>query len=466
LARATIPIVSGIIRANINDCFTVDDSICCAGWGSAGIGDYNGDCRPDFIVSAPFTSCYDYRWNGKVYLFLGDHPLYKLNGTIQHQVVEKPVRQVEMILTPANIRPGFTNRTGFYEVLLKPGVFYTVKPVKQADFSTNAISAYDAALVARHALNLEPLTALQQQAADVNQDRTVNLLDAALILQDAVRLSPLPISKVRHWRFEPASRSYHSVTRDIANENYQGLILGDVDFSWDPDSGACCQKWVNQQLILPDSIFVTANQPMLLPVNLPPSVAVLSLEIELAYDEQTLRFSECQLTDVTHNWTRQVHAEPGQLQAAFYGIEAIQTNEPVLKLIFQTQKPPGAPSAIHISRLRFNNLPTLTAQIEVLTETSPLPARGYQLSQNYPNPFNRTTLIQFHLPQTEVVQIQIYNLLGKTVNQLVNQKFPAGTHLIKWSGDNRQRHPLPAGIYYYAITAGEFKQIRKLVLLP
>jgi len=195
-------------------------------------------------------------------------------------------------------------------------------------------------------------------------------------------------------------------------------------------------------------------------------VAVLSLEIELAYDEQTLRFSECQLTDVSQNWTRQVHAVPGQLRAAFYGLEAIQTNEPVLKLIFQPQKPLGDPSTIHISRLRFNNLPTLAAQIQVLTETSPLPARGYQLYQNYPNPFNRTTLIQFQLPQAERVQIQIYNLLGETVNQLVNQKLPAGTHLVKWSGDNQQRQPLPAGIYYYAITAGEFRQIRKLVLLP
>lgn len=84
----------------------------------------------------------------------------------------------------------------------------------------------------------------------------------------------------------------------------------------------------------------------------------------------------------------------------------------------------------------------------------------YSVSQNFPNPFNPTTNIKYSIPQDNYVSIKIYNLLGKEVMNLINDFKKAGSYSISFDGSN-----LPSGVYYYKIKAGEFVQIRKMVLI-
>ena len=86
--------------------------------------------------------------------------------------------------------------------------------------------------------------------------------------------------------------------------------------------------------------------------------------------------------------------------------------------------------------------------------------RVYSLSQNYPNPFNPSTNIQYEIPNDNFVTIKIYNLLGKEVMSLVNDFKKAGRYIISFNGSN-----LSSGVYYYKISAGNFQQIRKMVLI-
>jgi parallel beta-helix repeat protein len=82
------------------------------------------------------------------------------------------------------------------------------------------------------------------------------------------------------------------------------------------------------------------------------------------------------------------------------------------------------------------------------------------LKQNYPNPFNPTTTLEFVLPHSALVTLKIYNLLGKEVSTLVSNELSAGKHEYKWDAGN-----LPSGVYLYRITADEFTQTRKLMLM-
>ena len=85
---------------------------------------------------------------------------------------------------------------------------------------------------------------------------------------------------------------------------------------------------------------------------------------------------------------------------------------------------------------------------------------GFSLSQNYPNPFNPTTMIRFELGKPSNVRLTVYNLLGQRVATLVNGHMSQGAHIIQFDASH-----LASGIYFYAIQAGEFKEVRRMLLL-
>ena len=89
----------------------------------------------------------------------------------------------------------------------------------------------------------------------------------------------------------------------------------------------------------------------------------------------------------------------------------------------------------------------------------PLPSR-YSLSQNYPNPFNPTTTINYSLPAAGRVQLAVHDLLGQRVATLLDRYQSVGDHEMKWNASG-----LGSGVYFYRITAGEYSDVRKCVVL-
>jgi hypothetical protein len=86
--------------------------------------------------------------------------------------------------------------------------------------------------------------------------------------------------------------------------------------------------------------------------------------------------------------------------------------------------------------------------------------RGFHVYQNYPNPFNPITVISWQLAVGSDVELSIYSLLGQKVVTLVNQKQAAGMYQVEWDGSD-----LASGVYYYQLEAGEFRDVKKMVLL-
>jgi hypothetical protein len=84
----------------------------------------------------------------------------------------------------------------------------------------------------------------------------------------------------------------------------------------------------------------------------------------------------------------------------------------------------------------------------------------FELSQNYPNPFNPSTKIRYQLPNESKVVIKIYNILGSEVMELVNDKREAGVYEVEFNADN-----LSSGTYIYKISADNFVQTKKMILL-
>ena len=89
----------------------------------------------------------------------------------------------------------------------------------------------------------------------------------------------------------------------------------------------------------------------------------------------------------------------------------------------------------------------------------------FELSQNYPNPFNPETKIRYQLPNSGKVVVKIFDILGREVKSLVDEKLEAGFHEVTWNGRNNSGTRVSSGVYYYQIRSGEFKHTKKMILM-
>jgi len=100
-----------------------------------------------------------------------------------------------------------------------------------------------------------------------------------------------------------------------------------------------------------------------------------------------------------------------------------------------------------------------SVQVSIYDRKLQVPDR-FMLAQNYPNPFNTITIISYDLHEPLLVVLNVYDLLGRKVEMLVNTEQSAGRHQIIWNADDHS-----SGVYFYKLQAGEYSEIKKMLLL-
>ena len=109
-----------------------------------------------------------------------------------------------------------------------------------------------------------------------------------------------------------------------------------------------------------------------------------------------------------------------------------------------------------LKQVDFNGAYSYSQIVEALID-DPVQSSLYQ---NYPNPFNPVTKIKYQLSESAKVKLRVFNALGEDVKTLINEEQQAGTYEIEFNGNG-----LPSGVYYNQLTAGNYVQIRKMILL-
>ena len=128
-------------------------------------------------------------------------------------------------------------------------------------------------------------------------------------------------------------------------------------------------------------------------------------------------------------------------------------------------------TSVVLHKLRWNEEPameniataTLSNVLSVGNENT-IPEQ-FALHQNYPNPFNPVTTLRYDLPKDALVNITIYDMMGRIIKTMVNTEQTAGYKSVQWNATNDTGSPVSAGIYLYMIQAGQFRQTKKMVLL-
>ncbi len=90
---------------------------------------------------------------------------------------------------------------------------------------------------------------------------------------------------------------------------------------------------------------------------------------------------------------------------------------------------------------------------------------AYALLPNAPNPFNPQTAIRFELPRASAVALEIFDALGQKVRTLIDGEMSVGLHQVVWDGRSAAGFPVGSGLYFYQLRAGDFKEVKRMLLL-
>ena len=112
---------------------------------------------------------------------------------------------------------------------------------------------------------------------------------------------------------------------------------------------------------------------------------------------------------------------------------------------------------IHNTNFTDINWPGTISSVNSVDNSKP---DSYLLNQNYPNPFNPTTNIKYSIIKESHVTLKVFDLLGREVESLVNQKQPSGSYVVNFNASK-----LASGVYIYRITAGDFVKSMKMILI-
>lgn len=450
----------------IQDYFWGDDSITCAGWQVADVGDVNGDNAHDFATSGPFNSSAEH-WGGKIYFFYGKNISYQINGSVNYYRQDHPIGDTKLLLTGAYWDSTISDIAGKYSFSVRPNYSYQIAPSRLFEQGENefVISAYDAALVAQHAMELDTLDNFSGLAADVDRDNKICMYDAAQIARYAVDLPPFESSHAGEFLFNPQSRSYEMINCSYQNQDYVGVLLGDVDGNWQMNPLVNIEKVADGSL-LPATIFGCNNLRISIPIRLNNEPDVNSAEMRIRYDPEQLEFIDIKTTELSKNFEIVFNVEPqGMLRIAMYTTSPASLNGEFIHLAFKiTNKKRERSTILHLAAFRINDLYPVSDQTRIIIGDK----RHLEIQNiltNQPNPFNPTTTIIYQNSVSGQAKLVIYDMLGKEVRSFDLGYLEAGVHELFWDGKDNNGIDLTSGIYFIKFNCEKKILINKMIKL-
>ncbi len=392
-----------------------------------------------------------------------------ISGQVVYHASANPVAEALLNLSGNAADSSFTDENGRYFFSnLQPDLDYTTKPSKTGDFTPETILSYDAALTARIALNLFPdATASQIMAADVDKDGNVLMYDASLIAHYAVGFPPVAASHAGNWVFSPMNRNYTSLNFMTTGQDYQAILLGDVDGNWNHEAAGGTGKVSYDQFAI-TKVKQNANEDeLVIPLTAEPDEQIYSCDLTLRFDPSVLSFNRIEKTEVSrHFQTLSNTSEPGTLRISAFGVQPVSQNGPFLLLNFKIIGEKSHVTDINVDSYIINNNPAKRGLITVVVGNKDVNVvDDFRLFQNYPNPFNPTTTIEYFVPERSQVRLSVYNLLGEKINVLVDGIQNPGKQTAIWDGRDNERKIVGSGVYVYKLDAGSVHLSRKMMFL-
>ena len=404
-------------------------------------------------------------------------------GSISGTVKTKADVQIENAVVEAltnTLYPGYkTTSSGQYAFTNIPLKSTLSLTAKRNDDPTNGVTTTDILKIQRHLMGLEPFSdPYSYIAADINNDKEITSLDLIELRKLILNITE-SIPNNTSWRFVPKSFVFNpaqpfvfsekiditSLEQDELNKDFVGIKIGDINQTAQAHSLLGAEARTSPRSIdflVTDKI---VKKGELVSIDFQSNTAEQIRALQFTFDHKGLELMDLQsksipLTDknigVFKDYTTLSWNEAQEARSI--------TNSTLFTLQFKATKNIILSNSISInSRVTpveaYNGKEILNIGLKWF---NPLSANvsSYTLEQNTPNPFTGKTLINYHIPKAEKVNLIITDLLGKIV---FTKTVDANAGLNQWLVEQNR---IPAsGIYYYSIEVGNFKDTKKMVFV-
>jgi hypothetical protein len=148
--------------------------------------------------------------------------------------------------------------------------------------------------------------------------------------------------------------------------------------------------------------------------------------------------------------------------AFFSGTDSLLLVGPsgMLKLDTKTLQIAGRIDSVNYQRVYVWKAPTVVSVNEQQNRLA-----YFELYQNYPNPFNPVTTIRFRTEKSDLVKLEVFDLLGRRVKTLLNKRLNSGVHQVRWDGKDELGQQVASGVYFYRLLVGSHAKVRKMILM-
>ncbi len=408
-------------------------------------------------------------------------------GSVDYQGTGLPVPFVELQMSGYQFITNQTNENGNFNFSRLHYGDYVLTPKKSGD-QGQAVSPFDAALILQHVVGSSQLSPYQKIAADVSGDSSVSAFDASFIMRYAVELEekfPVMDDADDFWGFVPGAFAinddnwfahpdtipYSPLENDEFNQNFIGVIYGDVSQNWTSPS---LQSTISESpktiaRIRSGAIQISDVNHVSLPIILEPAEAIHSVELEIIFPDDEMEIMNVARKFGSDHSLLSYRAKNNRLKIALASASPLKDEGEILSVQFLMKNATSFSSGeeIYIQQARLNDepIPITTSVNGAINSTAPT---RLVLSQNYPNPFNQSTMFRVDIPRlrdVEEVSLRIYNITGQLVRTLMQGNAQPGSLSVHWNGMDNASSPVSSGEYFAVLKAGEHRLVQRFILL-
>lgn len=395
-----------------------------------------------------------------------------------------------------------------YGFLVPSGANTTTNGSKIATVKNQQINVGDLLGIQAHAAQQVAFTSgYQWIAGDINSDAKINLLDYALVqkyilgnsphftnnqgsqvgpdwkfIPSSFTFGPLPVGNPQSPQPNPlntppppSSIVHTNVTADILDDDFTGILIGDVNGSVVPQFNQNGGNESNESIKFRiEDQPVKAGETMTIPFKAKDFMGAQAYQFTLAFDPEVLQLQDMQggvVPGISESNFGTEFLADGLLSTLWVGNKAseVNDNETVFSLSFKALKnAPSLSSLLHSSAditdaiAIDQNGQEIGVALEFTSSvaTGEAPAKVFALYQNQPNPFNGETTISFRLPEAGRAALRVYTAEGRLVKTVIGN-FSEGENSVVFRKDDLG----PAGVFYYELETPKHSDRKKMILI-